>query len=857
MKLSSLTENAVINDFLMRNELILTGLRRASKSIMENGYPKESVVVTFKEGPYSAVRGPSFLFENGEKEAIEKELVDIVLPIPIPYPHQKIRSDGPKELKGFGILSPSAWALIDWTQDRVICPLFSEEGQVVLIEQRWRDADGEKHCVRWSWHDDGIWRTADPDVFPLWGLDQLTAGQKTVFIHEGPKAATAGRKFYDSDRLPIDEREAVRKHPWYDVFSRHPHLGFIGGANRVMRTRWKYLKRIGVERVILVPDNDPAGRETCYEISKLLIGVDVMIMPHYPDYFPLGWDCADGWENVKMRKASNIEANIPVDSWEHLADNLIDITRMTEMVDVGVKAVKLVPQIVPGYPKDVAYIKETNSFTFVSRPSVVIPWANLGRHFAMNIDAPAIEKFPAWVAGQPEVNYDRYAFYPEKGSTIMVGKLRCLNLWHRTLVTPKPMTQEGRKLFDDYLQWVVPNDLERAIFRRWIATIIARPGRKHFGVILHSEQQGTGKSFLVDHILKPLIGDDYIAEPSAEDIVSRFTDWREGKILIYADEIAGTKNVTTGNIYNAMKTWITAPYARIEKKGQPIYRIEDYSKSLINSNKDQPLYIEPSDRRWMVIRGREAEISTDLIVNVLEWLKGFGLGEILWWALNFEKAVGSGEAWEEGSLPMHLVKPEWTSNMLSEKPEYIRQSANAPTTISKVDLKQKSTPIHFQYLKEVLDDIELGSVDGCELIPTVVYGAAVVDLVESRLRADHVAVPKTEKILGLHGLADWYYCDARRDDTSGQFPEPLRPRKLINGKRMPRTSLLINKAGVELLLEKYNKNPPIIITNMNAKKYVPNDGLLSSVVDMAKAAGIFMEDVTVKPSGTSPNQEIL
>ncbi|MDP2520147.1 primase-helicase family protein [Shimia thalassica] len=829
-KITDLTEVKSIRDFLDRNGMQMKGLRRATKTVMKDGYPKEEFKVTFNEGPYAAVRGPAFLFEDDkERERIVDDLRTVELPKPIPHTNECLGTDIPEELKG-AHLDERSWSEIDWSKDEVVVPLHDENGGVVMIERKFRAKDGTKGFDRWVYFDDFVWRREDLPKFPLWGLDQLEHGAHTVFLHEGIKAASAGRRFYDLKANFISERQVIKDHPWYSTFSKFRHLGWIGGANRASSTDWGYLKKLGVKRVIIVPDNDTSGREAAYEIAQLLLGVDVFVLPMYPAGWPMGWDVADGFDKLP-------------DGWEDLPKNPIDITRMT--TESYTKSGMPYWELVKGYPQGLAYVKNKNSFYSVNNPFNEIGWERLGKHYADHIHAGAIPKLAGMVTeSQPQNAYFDVAFEPERGVDVYLEGKRFFNIWRQPTVVPKPMTKVGWQLWVEYFERLVPDPYERKRLMQWVATTVARPRRKYFGVILHGDEQGTGKTLLVDEALRPLIGQDYVYAPSLEDIRNRFNGWRVGKVLIYADELKGDKNMTASDIYNRLKTDITAPIVRIEEKGKPHYELRDFCKMLVNSNMDVPLFMEASDRRWLVVGGTQIPLDKKHNDKLREWIRGDGLAEIYHWCLNYES---EGQAID----PDDVFDSGMAEEVLGLDPVYIPFGANAPMTAAKMDLISNSKTRNQKTVASLLE--ALGEYrDGSER--PVVVASAVTDDALSGAGIDTKTARKAR--YGKIGIDGWWFCDAR--NSGGSHVTPARG-KFDNIAGRPRYVLLFNDAAKRVIDAEYKG--AIEVLSAQSHRYNPKDGDWQELIRIAKELGIYVEegvhwvdaDLSWRPKGRGPD----
>lgn len=801
-RVKTLDEVPSIFDFLTRNDMKMTGLRRAAKTTMENGYPKESFTVVFKEGPYAAVKGPAFLFTDGEKDRITADLKTTILPLPIPYKNPTLGIDAPPQLKGVR-LDARAWKNVDWSVDEVLCPIHDENGDVVLIEQRWKDENGGKLCTRWSYNDNFEWTHQDPEKFPFWGMDQLKHGATTVYIHEGPKAASAGRRFYDIDALGSDERNALRKHPWFSELSKYPHLGWIGGVNRVSRTMWGHLKRVGVDTVIIIPDNDAEGREAAYDICGFLEGVEVFVLPDYPEYFPARWDLGDGFEQVEKNLKAMDSSGAATEEYQSLPKNLMDITRYWYLYIDPKGKEKPIP--LPQYPDKLAYIKEVDRFIDHRNPTFLIEPGKIGRYYAQNLDPALLEKYSQHCATRPGIGFDRFTFKPEQGAITNGDRQREFNKWRPTTVEEVPMDARGMRLLSWVLRRSAVDPLENAILRRAVATTIAKPSRKHFGTIVHGPM-GSGKSFLIEQIVMKLVGERFVASPSVDDIASRFNSWREAKTLIYADELKGGQFITTGEIYQRMKRWVTAPTARIEDKGLNVREIPDHATIFANADSDMPLYLERTDRRWFVSASSTRKMSSRSFKVIDRWLKSGGLGQVLYWARNI------------ADDPKAAVKEEWvTSEALKQTFKmdlaagYVPYGMDAPLTISKAKLIGRSTPSWFPAAEEFCESIarfkggvgdEWGDSGDQDELPMAFPLPVLVKGIQDHCRNAQTKTSPSERDVESYLKNLGFYIAPIKKAVRDRGDLVVGSQKRIGGKPSGRYTVVMNRAAIDYCIDK-------------------------------------------------------
>ena len=69
------------------------------------------------------------------------------------------------------------------------------------------------------------------------------------------------------------------------------HLGWLGGAERPNDTDWAMLRAAGVQRVVLICDNDTVGKNVIGPISRAAgLPMDALF---FDERWPVGFDLAD------------------------------------------------------------------------------------------------------------------------------------------------------------------------------------------------------------------------------------------------------------------------------------------------------------------------------------------------------------------------------------------------------------------------------------------------------------------------------------------------------------------------------------------------------------------------------------
>lgn len=139
---------------------------------------------------------------------------------------------------------------------------------------------------------------------------------------------------------------------------------------------------------------------------------------------------------------------------------------------------------------------------------------------------------------------------------------------------------------------------------KWLAYPLQNVGAKmDTALIFHSDNQGTGKSFLFADIICKLYG-RYATVVGQHQLESQYTDWRSNMLFCVFEEIFSRsgkyENVGT------VKNMVTGKTQRIEKKFISGWEESNHMNCVFLSNELQPFPIERSDRRMCVVWPQEA-----------------------------------------------------------------------------------------------------------------------------------------------------------------------------------------------------------------------------------------------------------
>lgn len=184
-----------------------------------------------------------------------------------------------------------------------------------------------------------------------------------------------------------------------------------------------------------------------------------------------------------------------------------------------------------------------------------------------------------------------------------------INLYEPTIYMqrPKPSRQvTAPTTINKILSHALGNDPDcYEAFVNWLAFIVQYKRKAKTAWVLHGHT-GTGKGLIVNNVLRPILGPNYVARTSIATLAN--TEWNsflEQGILVVIDE-SDVENVTNRNFANAkLKEYITESDVTLNKKYVIQHTIRNYSNFIVLSNETLPILINTNDRRWSVAKRQD------------------------------------------------------------------------------------------------------------------------------------------------------------------------------------------------------------------------------------------------------------
>lgn len=210
-------------------------------------------------------------------------------------------------------------------------------------------------------------------------------------------------------------------------------------------------------------------------------------------------------------------------------------------------------------------------------------------------------------------------FVPNGAPIYREKKTGCNYINTYAIYEPSSAGTEVSPLFLEYLERLVPDPIERHIFIQWLAHIFQKPEERPSWHIMLTSEPGTGKGFLVQSILDPLLKHTSVV-PSFQNILGKFSTILEDNLLVLLDDPSqGSDDTQT-----RLKSMLSEERAYTERKNLQAGMVQTYTRFILASNEARPLRLDANERRWwspapLVHKFDKAETQS-FIKSLANWL---------------------------------------------------------------------------------------------------------------------------------------------------------------------------------------------------------------------------------------------
>jgi hypothetical protein len=207
-------------------------------------------------------------------------------------------------------------------------------------------------------------------------------------------------------------------------------------------------------------------------------------------------------------------------------------------------------------------------------------------------------------------------------------------------VPPQFKIQEVTEIqpFLDYMERMFPDSAERHVITQWLAHMLQYPAQRPSWGILVTSAQGTGKGYLFEKIIQPIIGQSQcsVVEQSYKKLFDKHSMALVGTQFCLVDDCSpdGMRK-----IYDKMKPLWTQETASVELKFENQTTIQVFTRMWINSNDVIPFPVPKEDRRLFApsyINLPEDGVSTRVFLEDIDsYLECGGLQQIYSYLMSY------------------------------------------------------------------------------------------------------------------------------------------------------------------------------------------------------------------------------
>lgn len=221
--------------------------------------------------------------------------------------------------------------------------------------------------------------------------------------------------------------------------------------------------------------------------------------------------------------------------------------------------------------------------------------------------------------------------------------------------SPNHDSDKVSPLFSEYFERMIPNGDERHIFMQWLSHMFQRPLERPSWHVMLVSDVGTGKGFLVESILHPLLHHTSVVS-SFSHVMGRFSTMLADNLLVLLDDPAqGSDDTQT-----KLKSLLSEERAYCEPKGLQGGMVQTYTRFILASNDARPLHLDANERRWFspapLIHLVDKQETQQFIQTLADWLALPGsLCAVYNWFLRYDLT---------GFNPKHIAQSENLKSMI-------------------------------------------------------------------------------------------------------------------------------------------------------------------------------------------------
>ena len=224
----------------------------------------------------------------------------------------------------------------------------------------------------------------------------------------------------------------------------------------------------------------------------------------------------------------------------------------------------------------------------------------------IEVEGKAVKLGQWWLTHPKRREYETVCFIPGKETP---GHF---NLWQGFAYEPKAGKIDY--LIEHIYETLSADDhVVGQYIENWIASMYQRPWENAGAAIVLFGKQGTGKSFFVNAIGKPL-GEHYMQITQTSHLTGKFNSHLERTLFLFSDEA-----VYAGDPKNEspLKALITESKLAIERKGIDVRQQTNYLHIMMATNKRHAVPVGAHDRRFLITEVSDRNQNNRALFNAM------------------------------------------------------------------------------------------------------------------------------------------------------------------------------------------------------------------------------------------------
>lgn len=188
---------------------------------------------------------------------------------------------------------------------------------------------------------------------------------------------------------------------------------------------------------------------------------------------------------------------------------------------------------------------------------------------------------------------------------------RTINLFQPTQYMRATAKQVAKipKTIHKIIYHVVGSDQESYnYFINWLAYVLQTRDRATTAWVFHGVP-GTGKGTLLNKVLRPIFGSDYVAIPRMKELEKEFNSFIHQSLLVCVDEVEVDALQNEKGVMADLRRYITDSPVPLRKMNRDAVKVPNYSSWLFFSNASAPVRVPRDDRRMNIAKYQDTRLA--------------------------------------------------------------------------------------------------------------------------------------------------------------------------------------------------------------------------------------------------------